>query len=946
MNIASERYTYDLMNRFIFRYWDETNGAITIAQLLNDTGYEYLVPYLDDFDISRFKFCSSLSKIIFRDFFLSQINHIKEHEQESLEVAKAYFGQMVKGISKILIVDIGWSGTCINALKYFIHTNISRNIEVYGALICASDTQKMANQILHKEIFVYVNSPVQNADLHSMMTGNKQDKKGTDRLHLPLEYLFTAPYPSLIGYARESEGKMFFRRDNNLPNNKNEINLIQRGIFDFNQIFSTYLHDMNIENVAIPPYSAFIALKQTIQNKQYIFDVYRNFLYDALTLPGNQNEYKTLYASLFPEFTSHKSAKIVLNANAILFTSPELTYTGTPQSLLRISKVAIQLGYYPIVWSKRDGPFRVEFEKYNIPVSIVPESQIETKENIKIIKSCRFAFCNTVVTDVYVRVLSNYIGTIWFIREASNMENFLRNNEERRNLLQTYNNIFCVSEYAAKALASYTKKPIHILHNCVEDESDLAVDYLPGTGEKVKFVQFGTMEYRKGYDILIAAYKSLPVEYQNRCEFYFAGGFINSGTSYCEYIFSEMKNIPSFHYLGVVAGSANKIGTLSKMDVVVVASRDESCSLVALEGAMLSKPLIVTENVGAKYMVDRDNGIIVPSNNVMAMCRAIMSMIDRKDELSKMGKASRRNYEERANMKHHAEALKNLFDAMESADKKQLDLPLMNDFVAPQIVISLTSHPPRMNTLAICLQSLVDQDYKEARIVLYLAKSQFPNGDNDLPQEVLNIQKSCDRLEIRWVDVDLKPHKKYFFACQEYENQPIITVDDDVLYAPCMVSELLRSYKKFPHCVSCHRANMIMMRSDKSFRSYKQWQMEYTMLVDTPSYRLIPTGVGGVLYPPHSLPKIAFDVEKIQELCLYTDDLWLKMMCLVNNIPAVLVRNYCLPKLIPETQNSAIWHQNVIRSENDIAMNNITKYVQENIPEWSTIKDTLYCDVK
>ena len=33
-------------------------------------------------------------------------------------------------------------------------------------------------------------------------------------------------------------------------------------------------------------------------------------------------------------------------------------------------------------------------------------------------------------------------------------------------------------------------------------------------------------------------------------------------------------------------------------------------SLVALEGAMLSKPLIVTENVGASCMVSNANGLV------------------------------------------------------------------------------------------------------------------------------------------------------------------------------------------------------------------------------------------------------------------------------------------------------------------------------------------------
>lgn len=49
---------------------------------------------------------------------------------------------------------------------------------------------------------------------------------------------------------------------------------------------------------------------------------------------------------------------------------------------------------------------------------------------------------------------------------------------------------------------------------------------------------------------------------------------------------------------------------------MVVPSRDESCSLVALEGAMMSKPLILTENIGAKYILDENSGWLVKTGSV------------------------------------------------------------------------------------------------------------------------------------------------------------------------------------------------------------------------------------------------------------------------------------------------------------------------------------------
>ena len=123
----------------------------------------------------------------------------------------------------------------------------------------------------------------------------------------------------------------------------------------------------------------------------------------------------------------------------------------------------------------------------------------------------------------------------------------------------------------------------------------------------------------------------------------------------------EIETVRGVYYLGLIQGEKAKIDTLSKMDVVVVASRDESCSLVALEGAMLSKPLIVTENVGAKYIVSEDNGFIVDTDNVEALKSAMIAMIDNKKYLGAMGRASRMAYEEKAGMRAYIKHMQEIY---------------------------------------------------------------------------------------------------------------------------------------------------------------------------------------------------------------------------------------------------------------------------------------------
>lgn len=135
-----------------------------------------------------------------------------------------------------------------------------------------------------------------------------------------------------------------------------------------------------------------------------------------------------------------------------------MTYTGTPRSLLRMVKVAIELGYKPTVWTNKHGPFEKEFESISVSVQEISEDDLNRGEIIAQIKKATLAICNTVVVNKYARVCSKYIPTVWYIREATNIPDFIKNNPERQKDLEESNNIYCVSEYAAEAISKYTNK--------------------------------------------------------------------------------------------------------------------------------------------------------------------------------------------------------------------------------------------------------------------------------------------------------------------------------------------------------------------------------------------------------------------------------------------------------------------------------------------------------
>lgn len=953
MNITSERYLYDLSNRYILRYIDQNKSSKTIETIFKECGFGYLTEYLEKEDIDKFLFPASIDRKKIERFVFKYKNIIEQHNVPYTKAAEKYFKSVIGNAKNILIVDIGWSGTCITALKYFVEKHFPDECyHISGALMCTSRGKALTSSVSNGEIQAYVYSPLKNMDLaRFMMPGGASGRSAIiqDRLHMPLEFMYTSTERSLAYYKEDKEGKVVFERMGNESHNKAEIHEMQDGILYFIQQYITNTAPYK-RWFSIPAYVAFNPLKESIENVVYTKAVYKNYTYDAFTAPYVEGGKTTKFESLFePEYEENESIQLVKNKKSILFVTPELIYTGAPRSLLRMCKVANSLGYHAIVWSAKPGPFIKEYEENDIEVRIISEDELEKPDVIRSIKSYDMAVCNTIVTDRYARICSFYIPTVWYIREATNIPDFTKNNPFREYTLKHSKNIYCVSDYAAKAISQFTKNKITVVHNSVEDEVEMAVPYVAGTGNTVKFVQFGTIEYRKGYDVLLAAYLAMPKEYQEKTELYFAGGFINSGTPYCSYLFSEMENVPNVHYLGVVRGERNKIRALSQMDVVVVASRDESCSLVALEGAMLSKPLIVTENVGAKYMVSDENGIIAKTDNVESLKNAMIQMIDNQSQLQNMGEASRKAYEQHASMISYTEDMKVMFQLCEKKSTLRFALQKYKSRVensavvriseriigkinyqmkrhhSEHAIVSLTSHPGRIDTVTPCIQSLLDQTCKPDKIILWLSKEQFPGLEQELPDELKKLQYRSV-FEIKWVDDDLKPHKKYYYAMREYPEHPVIIVDDDVIYDNTLIEKLMNSYRKFPHCISCMRANMMMFRSDGTLRKYDGWLMGYQMLLDTPSYQLMPTGVGGVLYPPHSIPEDAFNIQDIKETCLFTDDLWLKMHAVSNGYSTVVPKDSSKYREIDGTRETALWRTNVNQNNNDVSIERIVDY--------------------
>jgi hypothetical protein len=212
-------------------------------------------------------------------------------------------------------------------------------------------------------------------------------------------------------------------------------------------------------------------------------------------------------------------------------------------------------------------------------------------------------------------------------------------------------------------------------------------------------------------------------------------------------------------------------------------------------------------------------------------------------------------------------------------------------------------------------------------ILLCLAKEEAKD-ESALPSSVQELKKYG--IQFFFADDNLKPHKKYFYAMQNYPNSIVITVDDDVIYDKNLISDLYASYIQYPAAVSARRVHKMVKDENNHLLPYNKWLYEYKKETE-PSFALFTTGVGGVLYPPGILPPETFDAENIKKLCLDADDVWLKFMELKNKIPVVWVKGRRIhPLTIKKAQKFSLQKDNFHKNMNDKYIECLQKYFEIN----------------
>ena len=367
---------------------------------------------------------------------------------------------------------------------------------------------------------------------------------------------------------------------------------------------------------------------------------------------GHENEVvKTIYLAANH---SHR------NSGKILLIGHDFSVTGAPLSLLYIARIFRKDGYSVDIAVKDESHIKNEIYIYDglgSDVFLLPNSAECFDGAEKIVRNYDFVVINTVVMGAYAALCRKMnVPHIWFVREdLPSIQGFFDTIPGcRKNFFDDWDNILCVSRYVSERLNHEYKINCRYINNFI---NDIKFPAAPANNRSKKneshakrtFAIVGSVDRRKAQESAIAAFMTISATpgYKEKWKLLLIGSYGNfcADPALGNKLLTVSRNVPDIVWCGQV--TERKWELFSTADFFIVPSLEEASSRVAIEAAMLGKPVICTSHVGAKYLTENNAGFIFEPGNIAELRKIIQKCLDMSDgEYIRMSRQVRLNYEE------------------------------------------------------------------------------------------------------------------------------------------------------------------------------------------------------------------------------------------------------------------------------------------------------------
>lgn len=364
---------------------------------------------------------------------------------------------------------------------------------------------------------------------------------------------------------------------------------------------------------------------------QYFTDSMRNLLYHDSPEPFK------LYGPLIQRQFGEKGD--------VLLISHDLSQSGAPILLWDLCRILISEGYFVTVFSPSDGIMRKAYQEIGVPI-IIDELVLRQHDSFfSLAKNFDLIVCNTVITWPVVKQLEDFVKTIWWVHEAQIIK-ALSGNKEFINTLKTAKNITTASNYSISFIKEYNKKITKILYGCEDTNSTKSPQNNKAfqRNNKIIFSVVGSIEGRKGQDVLIDALGYLNANELQRIEIWIIGRTLDP--EYKKMLDVKIGNNKDIIVFKGEIKHEECIELMKQTDVIVCPSRDDPFPTVLVEGFCMGKLCITSTCTGTVELItEGENGFVFESENPKSLSEKISTILKDDRQIVSIGLKARETFE-------------------------------------------------------------------------------------------------------------------------------------------------------------------------------------------------------------------------------------------------------------------------------------------------------------
>lgn len=241
------------------------------------------------------------------------------------------------------------------------------------------------------------------------------------------------------------------------------------------------------------------------------------------------------------------------------------------------------------------------------------------------------------------------------------------------------------------------------------------------------------------------------------------------------------------------------------------------------------------------------------------------------------------------------------------------------------IVVSLTSCEENFGELPSTINSIMNQELKPDRIVLWLDEDSYDLMN--LPYEITRFIKNG--LEIRFIK-DLGTYNNLYYALKEFEDSIVVVASDSVYYVASWLSSLYLSYIAAPDEIQLYSAKKVSA-DNSSIHPSSSWERA---LLGTSSFYNFPIIDAGILFPPKCFSNEFFRKDVFLKLAADREDVWVWCLAVVSSRKLSVVKNsvrFLIPINIFKYFVKKIFGSKKRYEDIDLSIKSMLEYYRQNI---------------